>query len=301
MKNKAKLVNLGAYKDKYYHFDFENKTLLEEVKPPNYLSYILVPITVYVLRFLMTGIEKTGIFESGSTRIFLVLFLLVISYLLAQWITKSYQSKLELQKSALDKHVLANFVKSLRRRHIVFLTLKSVIYLAILICAWLFLLGVLGDIFLLFLGILLSLFILNADYQLQKWADIAMPQFNVINNKATYALVKGQLKDMQKITLGGDYCRGERYRGFLSKLHYRAGISYSTPYITVNGQDGPKELSASMGLGIPIVNNYNYRSMLNIGFEWVNRNRINLINENMFRINVGLTFNERWFAKFKVR
>lgn len=135
MKNKAKLVNLGAYKDKYYHFDFENKTLLEEVKPPNYLSYILVPITVYVLRFLMTGIEKTGIFESGSTRIFLVLFLLVISYLLAQWITKSYQSKLELQKSALDKHVLANFVKSLRRRHIVFLTLKSVIYLAILICA----------------------------------------------------------------------------------------------------------------------------------------------------------------------
>ena len=81
MKNKAKLVNLGAYKDKYYHFDFENKTLLEEVKPPNYLSYILVPITVYVLRFLMTGIEKTGIFESGSTRIFLVLFLLVISYL----------------------------------------------------------------------------------------------------------------------------------------------------------------------------------------------------------------------------
>lgn len=115
---------------------------------------------------------KTGIFESGSTRIFLVLFLLVISYLLAQWIIKSYQSKLELQKSALDKHVLANFVKSLRRRRIFFLTLKSVIYLAILICAWLFLSGVLGDIFLLFLGTLLSLFILNADYQLQKWPFI---------------------------------------------------------------------------------------------------------------------------------
>jgi len=91
---------------------------------------------------------------------------------LAQWITKSYQSKLELQKSALDKHVLANFVKSLRRRRIFFLTLKSVIYLAILICAWLFLSGVLGDIFLLFLGTLLSLFILNADYQLQKWPFI---------------------------------------------------------------------------------------------------------------------------------
>ena len=62
-----------------------------------------------------------------------------------------------------------------------------------------------------------------------------------------------------------------------------------------------KNFQQVWGLGIPIVNNYNYRSMLNIGFEWVNRNRINLINENMFRINVGLTFNERWFAKFKVR
>lgn len=120
----------------------------------------------------MTGIEKNGIFESVYTRIFLVLFLLVISYLLAQWITKSYQSKLELQKSALDKNVLANFVKSLRRRRIVFLTLKSVIYLAILICAWLFLSGVFGDIFLIFLGALLSLFILNADYQLKKWPFI---------------------------------------------------------------------------------------------------------------------------------
>ncbi|WP_256254154.1 hypothetical protein [Streptococcus sanguinis] len=88
MKNKAKLVNLGAYKDKCYHFDFENKTLLEEVRPPNYWSYILVPITVYVLRFLMTGIEKNGIFESVYTRIFLVLFLLVISYLLPNGLQK---------------------------------------------------------------------------------------------------------------------------------------------------------------------------------------------------------------------
>ena len=90
---------------------------------------------------------------------------------------------------------------------------------------------------------------LGIDYQLQKWADIAMPQFNVINNKATYALVKGQLKDMQKITLGGDYCRGERYRGFLSKLHYRAGISYSTPYITVNGQEWSKRTFSKYGIG----------------------------------------------------
>ena len=36
------------------------------------------------------------------------------------------------------------------------------------------------------------------------------------------------------------------------------------------------------------------------GTQWFSFT-VNLINENMFRINVGLTFNERWFAKFKVR
>ena len=65
IKNKAKLVNLGAYKDKCYHYDFENKILLEEVRSPNYWSYILVPITVYVLRFLMTGIEKLVYLKVG--------------------------------------------------------------------------------------------------------------------------------------------------------------------------------------------------------------------------------------------
>ncbi|PIN27695.1 hypothetical protein [Prevotella intermedia] len=142
---------------------------------------------------------------------------------------------------------------------------------------------------------------LGVDYQLQKWADIKMPQFNVVNDKASYTLVSGQLKDMQKLTLGGEYCKGERYRNFFSQLHYRAGVSYSTPYIMINKQDGPKEISASLGLGIPIVNNYNHRSLLNVGVEWVNRSATGLIKENMFRINVGLTFNERWFAKFKVR
>jgi len=53
-------------------------------------------------------------------------------------------------------------------------------------------------------------------------------------------------------------------------------------------------------VGIPILNAYNNRSMLNISAEWVNQSVSGMIKENMFRINVGFTFNERWFAKFKV-
>ena len=83
-------------------------------------------------------------------------------------------------------------------------------------------------------------------------------------------------------------------------MHYRAGFSYASPYLKINGVDGPRELSASLGVGIPILNAYNNRSMLNISAEWVNQSVTGMIKENMFRINVGFTFNERWFAKFKV-
>ena len=40
--------------------------------------------------------------------------------------------------------------------------------------------------------------------------------------------------------------------------------------------------------------------MLNISAEWVNQSVTGMIKENMFRINVGFTFNERCFAKFNV-
>ena len=71
--------------------------------------------------------------------------------------------------------------------------------------------------------------------------------------------------------------------------------------------DGPKELSVSAGFGIPIINRWYERersrgniSMLNISAQWVQRSAASLIKENTFRINVGVTFNERWFAKWKV-
>lgn len=138
------------------------------------------------------------------------------------------------------------------------------------------------------------------DYQLQKWGDISTPLYSVTNNIASFSLVDNQYKDRHKITLGGEFCKGERYRGIFNRIHYRAGVSYASAYQKINGKDGPKELSASIGFGIPIINGYNNRSILNISAQWVNLNATNMIKENTFRITVGLTFNERWFAKFKV-
>lgn len=141
----------------------------------------------------------------------------------------------------------------------------------------------------------------GVDYQLTKWADTSYPTYQTVNGVSKYTLANNQFKDRSKITIGGDYCKGERDRRFLNRIHYRAGFSYTTPYLIINGQDGPKEISASIGFGIPIINGYNNRSMLNISGQWVRSASDMFVKENMFRINIGFTFNERWFAKFKVQ
>ena len=132
------------------------------------------------------------------------------------------------------------------------------------------------------------------DYTLQKWASVDIPQYQGMSDHGF------AYKDRHKITLGGEICPQENSRKFLSRVHYRLGASYATDYIKINGQNGPKEYSVSAGFGIPIVNGYNNRSLLNISAQWVRQDCKTFVTENSFRINIGLTFNERWFAKWKM-
>ena len=135
------------------------------------------------------------------------------------------------------------------------------------------------------------------DYTLQMWEDLKAPVFDGRN----YVLKDGCYSNRHKINLGAQYCYGEYSRRFLQRVQYRAGVSYTTPYVKINGQDGPKEFAVSAGFGIPIVNSYNSRSFLNISGQWVKRSAKDLIKENIFRINIGFTFNEDWFKKWKMQ
>ena len=120
------------------------------------------------------------------------------------------------------------------------------------------------------------------------------------DNQVSYTMRSGIYQDRHKLTLGADLCPQEMSINFAKRIHYRLGVSYATPYYYINGQDGPKELSASLGFGIPVVNRHNNRSLINISAQWARQSAKNFITENTFRINIGLTFNERWFAKWKV-
>ncbi len=140
----------------------------------------------------------------------------------------------------------------------------------------------------------------GADYTLQQWSSVKFPSYEIVGGFSSFALRDNVLTDRHKLTLGGDFCPAPFSRNFFNRIHYRAGVSYATPYIKVYGNDGPTEMSASIGFGIPIINPYNNRSFLNVSAQWVHSTAKNYITENVFRINVGLTFNELWFKKWKL-
>lgn len=142
----------------------------------------------------------------------------------------------------------------------------------------------------------------GADWQLQQWAKVAHPVYTAgaATPEQTWSMRHDYYTNRQKFTLGGMYSPDRHGQSMLKRMQYRMGVSYATSYYRVEGQEGPREWSASVGVGIPIVNKYNNRSMLNISGQWVNRSATGLVSENIFRINIGLTFNESWFAKIKV-
>lgn len=141
---------------------------------------------------------------------------------------------------------------------------------------------------------------LGADFTYQKWGDTKFPVYKVINDVPSYSLSDEYYSDRYKLTIGGEFCNNETSRNFIDRIRFRAGASYASSYYKVNGQDGPDEISVSVGFGIPIVNAYNNRSILNISGQWVRSEALGMLKENTFRINIGITFNERWFMKWKV-
>lgn len=141
---------------------------------------------------------------------------------------------------------------------------------------------------------------LGADFSYQQWGSLQYPVYRVVNDEPRYELTDDYYKDRYKVTVGGEFCNDEMSRRFFDRIRFRAGVSYATSYYKINGLDGPDEISASIGFGIPIVNAYNNRSVLNISGQWVHSAANGLLTENMFRINIGITFNERWFMKWKV-
>lgn len=143
---------------------------------------------------------------------------------------------------------------------------------------------------------------LGLDYTTQLWSKARYPQLIDDGVSMRYESHSGSMLDRHRVALGMEYLPNMLGMNYRDHIRYRAGVSYTTPYTKVNGQKGANEYSVSLGVGLPIMNRYNNRSILNISAQWehVSPKAGNMITENYFRLCVGLTFNELWFLKRKV-
>ena len=144
-----------------------------------------------------------------------------------------------------------------------------------------------------------------ADFTFEQWSKCYTPQFDATN--VTYTPQTGAYKDHWRINAGAEYLPERFNSQYLQRINYRIGAYYSSPYLLIpqNGKslDGPAEFGLTAGVGLPITNKYNNRSYVNVGLGWSLRNAsaANLIKENIYYINIGMTFNERWFMKWKFK
>ena len=128
-----------------------------------------------------------------------------------------------------------------------------------------------------------------ADYRVQQYGT------------ADFFGMKGA--DYRRASVGVEYVPERITRKLFQRARYRAGLHYATSHYTVEGQPGPTEYGATIGIGLPIMNRWNGKSIVNISGQAVHvrPNTPGMITENYLRLSVGLSFNETWFDKWKVQ
>lgn len=140
--------------------------------------------------------------------------------------------------------------------------------------------------------------VVAADVHHEQWGNCRMP----VETSNSYVPMEGSYSNMTKVAVGTQWIPNP-FGKYWKRIQYRAGINYATPYLKVNGHNGPSELCMSIGAGVPITNRYNNRSVVNFGLQWLRRasGASGMITENYMLINLGITFNERWFMKYKIQ
>jgi hypothetical protein len=145
---------------------------------------------------------------------------------------------------------------------------------------------------------------LAVDYTHQAWSKATQAEVvaNNSNSKMSFTKSSANLRDLDKVSLGLEYVPAPQGYTWAGRVRYRLGASYATPYTLINGQKGADTFVATAGVGLPILTNYNNRSMLNISasYEQLRSQVGSSLTERNFLLTIGLTFNERWFKKWLV-
>lgn len=127
--------------------------------------------------------------------------------------------------------------------------------------------------------------------------DFISTDYSRITN---YLGTSSELPVTSKVILGGEYIPDyTSVSNYLKNMVYRAGFSYSTtPYTIIQNGTRAKDMSVSIGFGLPLRN----LSFLNIAVTRGKRGTVseNGLEEVYTKFSLGYTLNDKWFRKFKI-
>ncbi len=124
----------------------------------------------------------------------------------------------------------------------------------------------------------------NLDYIYQPWSEYSVAGFT-----------SSFLRDVNKIGFGFEYKPVPGIgKTSWELIMWRAGVSYEQTQYIINGT-GINQFSVFAGVTFPL----GFGDFFDIGLEFSQRGRLqeNLIQENFFRINIGISFGELWFQR----
>ncbi len=115
----------------------------------------------------------------------------------------------------------------------------------------------------------------------------------------TFRATNMRFENSRKIAVGGFYIpKYNSLTSYLQKVTYRAGMRFENTGLIVNNEQ-INEFGMSFGIGLPVGRAF---SNMNIGIEYGSRGTTdaNLIKENFFNLNIGFSFNDKWFQRRKI-
>lgn len=110
-------------------------------------------------------------------------------------------------------------------------------------------------------------------------------------------------RDLYRVGLGAEWIPDPRGRGLFSRSRYRFGLSGANSYMLVptssGEQKGYNELTASVGIGMPLIDR---RSLVNItvDYKYLTPQVTGMVREHSLGLTVGILFNENWFRKARI-
>ena len=126
---------------------------------------------------------------------------------------------------------------------------------------------------------------IGIDYTCQLWKGCRFPELQ--DNKLYKST--DAFSNRHKIAAGVEYMPDPESYKVSDHICYRAGFSYANSYTKVNGNNGPDDYTVSAGVGIPLVNVFSNRSVLNIAVQWehLRQIRCRLVNNTATRMPIA--------------